>query len=145
EVKHAASENPISADTRATPLGVISSRPLFALHRSTGMKTVAAGCKAVGRGKAIGFVPLVQIAALRCTIPEMSRAAAAEVWNGAFCQPLRSLSLVNDAADLAKETPSSEVTHAAWAKTPPSACMVTTPFGVMCSRPLFAPHRAEVT
>src|SRR5215469_15049330 len=88
EVKHAALLNvPPSAWTVTTPVGSICSRPLVALHRSTGTNTVWAGWKAAGRVNGTGLLPVVAMAPSRCTIPEIVRTAAAAVPNGAFVQP----------------------------------------------------------
>ena len=78
-------------------------------------------------------------------MPEIARTAAAEVPNGELVQPFCSVSGVNELADFANETPSSEVKHAALLNAPPSAWTVTTPVGSTCSRPLVALHRSTGT
>ena len=65
--------------------------------------------------------------------------------NGPPVQPFCSFSVVNEVADLANETPSSEVKQAALLKRPPSAWTGTTPVGAICSRPWVAVHRSTVT
>src|SRR5579863_4884557 len=88
EVKHAALLNaPPSGWTVTTPVGSICSRPLVALHRSTGTNTTLAGRKAAGRVNGTGLLPVVAMAPLKCTIPETVRTAAAEVPNGELVQP----------------------------------------------------------
>src|SRR5579859_2230415 len=146
EVKHAALLNaPPSAWTVTTPVGSICSRPLAALHRSTGTNTTLAGRNAAGRVNGTGLLPVVAMAPLKCTIPEIVRTSAAEVPNGEPVQPFCNVSGVNELADLANETPSNEVKHAALLNAPPSAWTVTTPVGSICSRPLAALHRSTGT
>src|SRR5215469_6519424 len=88
EVKHAALLNaPPSASTVTTPVGSICSRPLVALHRSTGTNTTLAGRNPAGRVNGTGLVPEVAIAPLKWMIPEMARTAGAAVPNGALNQP----------------------------------------------------------
>src|SRR6266516_2294606 len=71
EVKHWALEKLLpSACTLTTPLGAMSSRPLVALHRSTGMNTLVAGRNAFGRVNGTALVPEVAIAPLKWTITE---------------------------------------------------------------------------
>ena len=112
EVKHAALLNaPPSASTVTTPVGSTSKAPLVPLHKSTGTNTSCAGRNEAGRVKGTGLVPVVAIAPLRWTIPEMVLTAAAEVPNGESVQPFCSVSGVNELADLANVTPSSEVKH----------------------------------
>lgn len=67
--------------------------------------------KPLGSVNGIVFVPLVEMAPLRCTMPMMTHAAARDVENGLFFQPFFSGSKVNRPADLANEAPSSEVKH----------------------------------
>src|SRR5690242_13575369 len=62
EVKHWALEKLPSGSTLTTPLGAMSSRPLVALHRSTGTHTFVAGRKACGRVNGTELVPLVAMA-----------------------------------------------------------------------------------
>src|SRR5690348_12375959 len=146
EVKHWALEKvPPSASTLTTPLCWMNSRPLVALHKSTGTKTLVPGRKFAGRVNGTEFVPLVAMAPLRWTIPEMPRTAALEVAKGALVQPFFSVRLVKNAGALANEAPSSEVKHWALEKVPPSASTSTTPLGAMCSRPLVALHRSTLT
>src|SRR5260370_42439694 len=91
EVKHWASENAFSARTITTPPGKMNRRPLVALQRSTGTSTtVVAGRKPAGSVNAWAFVPLVAIAPLKCTIPEMLVTAALLVACGAVVQPFSS-------------------------------------------------------
>src|SRR5215472_11981287 len=117
-------------------------RPLFPLHRSTGMKTFFAGRNPVGRTNGSAFVPLVAIAPLKCTIPEMVRTAAFDVPKGAFVQPFWSASAVNDVGDNANEAPSSEVPHCTIQKLlVPSGCTVTAPLGAMFRRPMLPVQR----
>src|SRR5579863_7471979 len=146
EVKHPALLNaPPSAWTLTTPVGSICSRPLVAVHRSTGTNTTLAGRNAAGSVNGTGLVPEVAMAPLRWMIPEMVRTAGAEVPNGELNQPFCSVSGVNELADFANETPSSEVKHAALLNAPPSASTVATPVGSICSRPLVALHRPTGT
>src|SRR6516165_10269246 len=128
EVKHAAlPDAPPSASTVTTPVGSICSRPLVAVQRSTWANTTLTGRKPAGRVNGTGLVPEVAIAPLRWTMPEMVRTAGAEVPNGELNQPFCRVSGVNDVADFANETPSSEVKHAALLNAPPSAWAVTAP------------------
>src|SRR5690349_14332507 len=88
EVKHWALEKLLpSASTLTTPLGEILSRPLVALHRSTGTKTLVAGRNAFGRVNGTELVPEVAIAPLKWTIPETFVTAALDVPKGALVQP----------------------------------------------------------
>src|SRR5690348_2446776 len=88
EVKHWALEKvPPSASTLTTPLGAMSRRPLVALHRSTGTKTLVAGRNAFGRVNGTALVPEVAIAPLKWTIPETLVTAALDVPKGALVQP----------------------------------------------------------
>ena len=147
EVKHArVLKAPPSAWTVTTPVGSTCSRPLVALHKSTGTNTTCAGRNEAGSVKGTGLVPVVAMAPSRWTIPEMVRTAATTVPNGELVQPFCSVSGVNEWADLAKNRfPSSEVKHAALLKAPPSAWTVTTPVGSTCSRPLVALHKSTGT
>src|SRR5713101_891831 len=96
EVKHWALEKvPPSACTVTTPLGAMSSRPLAALHRSTGTKTFLAGRNAAGRVNGTALVPEVAIAPLKWTIPETLVTAALEVPKGALVQPFLRVSGVS--------------------------------------------------
>ena len=71
-MKHAALLNvPPSASTVTTPVGSICSRPLVAVHRSTGTNTTLTGQNAAGSVNGTGLVPEVAIAPLRWMIPEM--------------------------------------------------------------------------
>src|SRR5215469_6700132 len=88
-----------------------------------------------------GFVPLVRIAPLKCTIPEMTRAAAFAVPDGKFCQPFLSFSAVNDFGDRANAAPSSEVPHLMAKDWPGSDCTLATPLAVMLSCPISPVHR----
>src|SRR5579859_256500 len=143
DVKHAALPNvPPSASTVTTPVVSICSRPLVALQRSTATNTSRAGRNPAGSVNGTGLVPVVAMAPLRWTMPEMVRTAGAEVPNGEPVQPFCSVSGVNELADFAKVAPSSEVKHAALLNVPPSAWTVTTPVGSICSRPLVASHRS---
>src|ERR1051326_6120189 len=66
EVKHCALEKvPFSASTLTIPLCWMTSRPLVALHRSTGTKTVVPGWKFAGRVNGTVLLPLVAMAPLR--------------------------------------------------------------------------------
>src|SRR5437667_11497561 len=104
EVKHWALEKvPPSASTLTTPLGAMSRRPLVALHRSTGTKTLVAGRNAAGSVNGTGLVPPVAMAPLRCMTPPMLRTAALEVPKGALVQPFLSVSGVNEVAVLAND------------------------------------------
>src|SRR6266480_2194469 len=78
-------------------------------------------------------------------IPEMLRAAALEVPNGALVHPFCRVSPVNPVADSANEAPSSEVKH--WASAKPGSCCstVTTPLGAMSRRPFVALHMSTGT
>src|SRR5579863_4595274 len=146
EVKHPALLNaPPSAWTLTTPVGSICSRPLVALHRSTGTNTTRAGRNAAGRVNGTGLVPEVAIAPLRWMIPEMVRTAGPEVPNGELNQPFCSVRGVNELADLANAAPSREVKHAALLNVPPSASTVTTPDVSICSTPWVALHRSTGT
>src|SRR5215469_865386 len=99
EVKHAALLNaPPSACTVTTPVGSICNRPLVALQRSTATNTAAAGRNTAGKVNGTGLVPVVAIPPSRCTIPEIVRAAAAEVPNGELAQPFCSVSAVQPLA-----------------------------------------------
>src|SRR5215472_1975144 len=109
---------PPSACTLTVPWGEMSRRPLVALHRSTGTKTLAAGRKPAGSVNGTELVPDVAMAPLSWTIPEMVRTAALEVPNGALVHPFTSVSGVNELADFANEAPSSEVKHWASEKLP---------------------------
>ena len=74
EVKHAALlKAPPSAWTVTTPVGSTCSRPLVALHQSTGTNTTCAGRNEAGSVKGTGLVPVVAMAPSRWTIPEMVR------------------------------------------------------------------------
>src|SRR5580693_462685 len=95
EVKHAALPNaPPSASTVTTPVGSICSRPLVALHRSTGTNTTLTGRNPAGRVNGTGLVPVVAIAPLRWMMPEIARTAGAEVPNGELVQPFCSVRAV---------------------------------------------------
>src|SRR5215472_4438027 len=93
------------------PLGRIRSRPLSPPQRATGMKTTLAGRNPFGRINGSLFVPFVQMAPLKRTIPEKLRTAAFADPRGAFIQPFWSFSGVKDVDVSANEAPSSEVPH----------------------------------
>src|SRR6266568_4709674 len=96
EVKHWALENvPPSGSTSTTPLGAMCRRPLVALHRSTGTKTLVAGRNDAGRTNGSGLVPDVAMAPLKWTIPPMMATEGWPVLNGPAVQPLSSVRLVN--------------------------------------------------
>src|SRR6266516_6979478 len=96
EVKHWALERLLhSACKLTTPLGAMSSRPLVALHRSTGMNTLVGGRNAFGRVNGTALVPEVAIAPLKWTIPETLVTAALEVPKGALVQPFLRVSGVS--------------------------------------------------
>src|SRR5215472_4233397 len=96
EVKHWALEKfPPSASTVTTPLGWMTSRPLVALHRSTGTNTLVAGRNAFGSVNGTALVPEVAIAPLKWTIPETLVTAALDVPKGALVQPFLRVSRVS--------------------------------------------------
>src|SRR5215469_555978 len=118
------------------------SRPLFPPHISTEMKTSLAGRSPAGRTNGSPLVPLVQIAPLKCTIPEMVRTAAFAVPDGAFIQPFWSVSGLNDFGDNANQAPSSDVPHWIIQRLPvPSASTDTAPLGAMSRRPMLPVQR----
>src|SRR5262245_37568915 len=119
-------------------------RPLVALHRSTGTKTLVAGRNADGSTNAVVLVPAVEMAPSRCTTPEMTRAAGLAVPNGALLHPLSGVSGVHEVAFFANETPSSEVKHWASAKLF-SGSTVTLPVGEISRRPLAELHMSTLT
>src|SRR5215471_12796659 len=75
----------------------------------------------------------------------MTRTAGLAEANPVLVQPFSRVSGVNEFADGANETPSSEVKHWALDQLPPSASTVTEPSAWMNKSPLVAPHRSTGT
>src|SRR5215472_16215417 len=122
EVKHwALPQTPPSASTLTEPSGWMNKSPLVAPHRSTGTKTLRGGRSPAGKVNATWLIPFVVMAPSRWTMPEILRAAGLAVPDPYLTQPFLSFSGVNEAADLANETPSSEVKHWALAQVAPSS------------------------
>src|SRR5712691_10977230 len=84
DVKHVALVFDPPEITWVTPVGAMLSSPPVALHMSTGTLTYFAGRKARGRMKATLLVlpAVVEMAPLKCTIPEMSAIAGLAEPNG---------------------------------------------------------------
>src|SRR5579863_9783499 len=96
DVKQSALEFAPSEITWVTPSGAMLSSPPVVLHMSTGTLTFFDGRNPTGRTKATLLVLLgsVEIAPLKCTIPEISAIAGVAEPNGAVPQPLSSVSFV---------------------------------------------------